>query len=70
MAPVTLNRPVGSSVAETVGLGREAEGTRRVPRLTKRRAEDLLDWLEAHGCQGRPLPDGEGFAVEFGPLER
>jgi len=39
----------------------------RVSTLTLREAEDLLDWLEQHGYQGRGLvPEADGLvAVEF-----
>jgi hypothetical protein len=42
--------------------------------LTRAAAEDLLDWLEAHGCRGRVLLDegDKGFAVRWreGPEAR
>ena len=39
---------------------------RRVAGLSKARAEDLLDWLEANGLHGRLLyADERGFTVEY-----
>jgi hypothetical protein len=46
---------------------KQAEGTSSVPGLLKNRAEDLLDWLEAHGKQGWLSRDEaeKGWVVEY-----
>jgi hypothetical protein len=47
--------------------GGRVEGGGRVFGLSKGKAEDLLDWLEAHGWSGWVVVPkaGEGFTVEY-----
>jgi len=45
---------------------RKRRKTRRVVGLPKGKAEELLDWLEAHGWHGHLLcADQRGFTVEY-----
>jgi hypothetical protein len=45
----------------------EPSGSHTVPGLSKTEAEELLDWLEAHGVQNRELvqADEQGFTVRY-----
>jgi hypothetical protein len=64
MAPATLSRPGQPPPARSAAPG---WGQSRASGLTKCRAEDLLDWLEARGWRGRLSPGeaGAGFTVEY-----
>jgi hypothetical protein len=67
MAAALLNLPLPAAPARDHRPVVRAKGAGRVCGLTKGSAEDLLDWLEAHGRRGRVLIPvaGEGFTVEY-----
>jgi hypothetical protein len=67
MTAATLILPLSAAPARDHRPSVKAKGAGRELGLTKGRAEDLLDWLEAHGRRGQVLIPvaGEGFTVEY-----
>jgi hypothetical protein len=64
MANATLDPPARS----TIGRSRQAErplDRTRTASMPKRQAEELLDWLEAHGWSGWLYCGEQGFWVEI-----
>lgn len=65
-----LTKPVDAvDLLEVIGRPNERAEPRQamvVSRLTKQQAEELLDWLENHGCTGLAVAlEDDGFAVRY-----
>jgi len=59
-----LTKPVDAAALLDVGHHDLRDPAERVRGLTKTEAEELLDWLEAHGAAGEvDYEEGQGFAV-------
>ena len=61
-----LTKPVDIAVLLGVVRGQQARSpVEWVTGLTKAKAEELLDWLEANGVSGELLLQEDGFTVQF-----
>jgi hypothetical protein len=63
------SEPTNASGLITRAWQEDPEGWCRCSGLTERQAENLLDWLEAHGLAPREVSygEGQGFTVRWHP---